>query len=380
MKNTLGLLLLFSLLFSFCTLEKEVPISSKRTSKKLRTIAYVNRLEDNWGKEFEKAKHITHINYAFANIKDGKIVNGSPEDDATIRQLQQLKKVNPELKILISVGGWTWSKNFSDAVLTPASREIFAQSAIDFLKNHQLDGIDLDWEYPGLPGNGNTHRPEDKENFTAILKLIREKLNAYGKGKHSYLLTIATGASKAYLEQTNMAEAQKYLDFINIMTYDFHGAGENKTGHHANLFVSKYDDNAVTLCAATAVQQHLDAGIPANKLVLGVPFYGRWWHSVDSINNGCYQKRVIEGGGAYTYNFIADSLINKNGFQYHWDEKAKAPYLWRPTDGQFVTYENPKSLKIKVDFVKSKKLGGIMFWEFNGDNGELLATISEYLK
>ncbi|MEM1119102.1 MAG: glycoside hydrolase family 18 protein [Bacteroidota bacterium] len=380
MKKTQGLLLLFSLLFSLCAPPKEQSISSKRTSKKFRTIAYVNRLEDNWGSEFEKAKHITHINFAFANIKDGKIVEGSSEDDATIRQLQQLKKVNPDLKILISVGGWTWSENFSDAVLTPQARETFAQSAIDFLKKHQLDGVDLDWEYPGLPGNGNTHRPEDKENFTAILKLIREKLDAYAKGKAHYLLTIATGASKAYLEHTNMAEAQKYLDFINIMTYDFHGAGEDKTGHHANLFVSEHDDNAVALCAATAVQQHLDAGIPADKLVLGVPFYGRWWHSVDSVNNGCYQSREIKGGGTYTYHFITDSLLNKNGFQYHWDESAKAPYLWRPSDGQFVTYEDQKSLKIKVDFVRERSLGGIMFWEFNGDNGELLTTISENLE
>ncbi|MEM6321795.1 MAG: glycoside hydrolase family 18 protein [Bacteroidota bacterium] len=380
MQNNLGLLLLFSLSFSFCTVKKEPTIANEEPAKKYRTIAYVNRIADNWGEDFEKAKQITHINFAFANIKDGRMVEGKPEDGATIQKLQQLKKVNPELKILVSVGGWTWSKNFSDAVLTPESREIFAQSALDFLKKHQLDGIDLDWEYPGLPGNGNPHRPEDKENFTAILQLIREKLDAYGNGQTHYLLTIATGASKAYLEHTNMAEAQKYLDFINIMTYDFHGAGEDKTGHHANLFVSEYDDNSVALCAATAVQQHLAAGIPADKLVLGVPFYGRWWHGVESVNNGCYQSRTIKGGGAYTYQFIADSLLNQNGFQYHWDESAKAPYLWRPSDGQFVTYENPTSLKIKVDFVKAKGLSGVMFWEFNGDNGALLPAISEYLR
>ncbi|MBK5208236.1 MAG: glycoside hydrolase family 18 protein [Flavobacteriaceae bacterium] len=343
-----------------------------------KIIAYVNEWQDNWGENFEKATQITHINYAFANIKNGRVIEGLYSDSETLKKLNALKKVNPHLKILISVGGWSWSGNFSDAVLTKNSRQVFANSAIDFMLKHEIDGVNLDWEYPGLIGAGNVNRPEDKENFTAILKLLRKKLDSLSAQNNKYLLTIATGASQNYLDHTNMKEAQKYVDFINIMTYDFHTGSEAKTGHHANFFSSKYDDNEESISAKIAVQQYIAAGIPANKIVLGVPFYGRWWKRVNTKNNGLFQPSTGVTG-SYNYNSIADSLKTDKGFISYWDSTAAAPYIWRLKDSLFITYENPKSIGYKVNYVKENQLGGIMFWQFNGDNGTLLKTIFDNL-
>lgn len=341
-----------------------------------RVVAYVNSWQNNWGDNYEKAKQITHINYAFANIKDGKVVEGNENDEKVLKKLNNLKEVNRNLKILISVGGWSWSKNFSDAVLTEESREIFANSAIAFIMKHKINGIDLDWEYPGQLGDNNKYRAEDKENFTAVLKLLRDKLDVLSNESNKYLLTIATGADPNYLEHTNMKEAHQYLDFINIMTYDFYTGGSSKTGHHSNLFQSDFNMNS-RVNVDYAVKVHFRAGIPIEKIVLGVPFYGRWWNKTIPKNNGLYQNSKGEKG-SIDYKSIADSIKNKS-FVSYWDDKAKAPYIWREKDSLFLTYENPKSLKIKVDFIKNKKMGGVMFWQFNGDNGELLNTISTNL-
>jgi chitinase len=344
-------------------------------------IAYVPSMQDNWGEGMEAAKKITHINYAFANIKDGKVIEGGQGDSLEMAQLRALKKVNPDLKILISVGGWAWSDHFSDAALTPASREIFAQSAIDFLLKHQLDGIDLDWEYPGQPGEGNVFRPEDKENFTAILKLIREKLDAIAPKGFHYLLTVATAANQRYLDLTEMDKASKYLDYVNIMTYDYHGGWSPLTGHHANLYPSSYNKSEVQRSSSRAVEEHLKAGVPADKLVLGVPFYGRWWSEVEKTNQGLYQDSKGERGSK-GFNGLEKDYINKNGFVRYWDESAKTPYLWQESTGTFVTYEDEESLKIKMEYIAEKGLAGAMFWQFNGDNEQhsLLNTIFNELK
>ncbi len=360
-------------LFFGCSSKSITLISPTEKSNKKKIVAYVLSSEGNWGANFEKVNQITHINFAFANIKDGEVIEGSENDNKTLKKLNELKKINQDLKILISVGGWTWSKNFSDAVLTAETREKFANSAVAFMLRHKIDGIDLDWEYPGLPGDGNVHRPEDKENFTAILKMLREKLDNISTSKNKYLLTIATGASQDYLDHTNMREAHQYLDFVNIMAYDF--SFGNRTSHHAGLKTSNFDKSEKPNNAQTAVEQHINAGIPIGKIVLGVPFYGRWKKGVDPKNNGLYQ--LAKGiSGSYNYNAIVDSLKNDQNFKTYWDNSAKAPYVWRSTDSLFLSYENERSIKYKVDYVKMKQLGGLMFWQFDGDsNGALLNTI-----
>jgi chitinase len=357
--------------------KKESQVNKSNEKNKAKIVAYVHGEVGDWGENNEKANQITHINYAFANIKYGKVVEGNINDGEIIKKLNDLKKVNTDLKILISVGGWSWSKNFSDAVLDENSRQIFANSAIDFMLKHQIDGVDLDWEYPGQIGDNNVFRSEDKENFTKILQLLRKKMDSLPNSNNNYLLTIATGANQSYLDHTNMNQAHEYLDFINIMTYDYYTGGSKIAGHHANLFKSDFD-TVKERNSQMAVQQHVDAGIPMRKIILGVPFYGRYWKGVTPENKGLYQEAFGKTGG-YSYKAIADS-VNTNAFQSYWDESSKSSYIWRKSDSLFLTYENPKSLKIKVDFIKNKGLGGIMFWQFTGDNGELLTTISDNLK
>lgn len=324
------------------------------------------------------AEQLTHINYAFADVVDSKVVTFLKHDDHNLAVLQELKKRNPNLKILVSLGGWTNSKGFTNAALTAESRETMAQSALEFLQKYKLDGIDVDWEYPGQIGDNNPFRPEDKQNFTLMLKALREKLDTYGKetGEH-YLLTIASGANQNYLDHTEMDKAHHYLDFVNIMTYDFAGSWMDTTAHHSNLYASTTGKGSVR-DAAKAVQEHVNAGIPIEKLVLGVPFYGRSWSGAGAADYGLHQG-ASGAKGSYSYHDI-DGLITQQGFVRYWDEAAKAPYLWQASTQTFVTYEDTVSLQHKIDFIHEKGMGGVMFWEYYNDTtGTLLRYLHEKL-
>jgi chitinase len=321
------------------------------------------------------AERLTHINYAFANIQDGVIVEGFQVDRENYRILNSLKQRHPQLKILVSVGGWTWSGNFSDMALTRASRGKFNESVVAFLQTHHLDGIDIDWEYPGLPGYGNKHRPEDKSNFTALLKELRARLKKEERNAgHPFLITIAAGAGQDFLEHTEMKKAQRYLDLVNLMTYDFYEAGSDPTtGHHACLSTNPADPKKIS--AESAVQAMLRAGVPPGKLVLGVPFYGHAWGEVEPANHGLFQPGK-EVRLATSYRELAANYENKSGFTRYWDQAASAPYLWNEARRIFISYEDPESLQLKCRYVLRKKLGGIMFWEYRGDsNQQLLGTI-----
>jgi chitinase len=340
-----------------------------------KVVGYVAGWRNDWTTDNIDASKLTHINYAFADIVDGKISSYLENDAANFSVLNALKEENSDLKILISVGGWSRSKFFSDAALTPESRDIFAQSAIDFLKKYDIDGIDLDWEYPGLSGDGNVYRAVDKQNFTLMLKVLREYLDRQseldGRTSDPYLLTIATGASQSYLDHTEMHTAQQYLDFINIMTYDFHTGGSPIAGHHSNLYPSK-SIHFTGPSADKAVQQHIDAGIPSHKLVLGVPFYGRSWTGVRSTDNGLYQWTSSSERGSAGFDDLRDEYINKNGFTRYWDEEAKAPYLWNPDTETIFVYDDEESIAHKTNYIKARGLGGAMFWEYSSNYGEEL--------
>ena len=327
----------------------------------------------------EDAMKITHINYAFADVVDGRVVEISDKDGERMQELVKLKSHNPDLKILISVGGWSRSKGFSDAVLTEASREIFAQSCIAFMHKHHLDGVDLDWEYPALRGDNNVFRKEDTENFTAALKLIKEKLDIEGKRHEmNYLLTIATGASQNYLDHVQMDMIHQYLDFINIMTYDYKVGSSKIAGPHTNLYPSLSEGVESKRSSANAVEEHVKAGAPIEKLNLGVAFYGRGWTKVERRNNGLYSK--VEGKGfSLSFHAISDSL-SLSDYSRYWDKDAKAPYLWNSKASTFIGYDDEESLREKSKYIKEKGLGGVMFWEYSGDNnGVLLETLHSNL-
>lgn len=357
---------------------------AQQKNDKYKIIGYVAGWRDGWTTQKIDARKLTHINYAFADIVDGKVSSYIDNDEHNFQVLDSLKDENPDLKILISVGGWARSKFFSDAAFTEESREIFAESAVDFMKKYNLDGVDLDWEYPGLSGDGNVYRAVDKQNFTLMLQSLRENLDRQSeiddREGDPYLLTIATGASKSYLDHTQMHKAQQYLDFINVMTYDYHTGGSPIAGHHTNLYPSQ-SVHFTGPSADQSIQWHIDAGIPSEKLVLGVAFYGRYWSDVRPIDHGLYQWTPGGNRGSAGFDELKEEYINKNGFTRYWDEEAKAPYLWNPDTQTFLTYDDEESLHHKISFIKARRLGGAMFWEYSSNmDGELLNTLYNGLK
>ena len=329
-----------------------------------------------------EAGKLTHINFAFAAIVGGEISFRfrNPEHESRIRQaivsLNGLKKVNPNLKIVLSVGGWGNCGGFSDAALTPESRLKLSRSAVKIINDFGFDGIDLDWEYPGQVGGGEVYRPEDRENFTLMLKSLREELDK--SGRH-WLLTIATGADEEYFRWTNLGDAQQYLDFINVMSYDFYSGLSKVSGHHSNLKRTALPGSN-EISTEIAIDRHIRAGVPASKLVVGVPFYGRFWRGVPDAGNGLYQPGSTVGMYK-VYTELTDNYIGKNSFTRYWDKSAEAPYLYSRDSAMVITYDDPESLTLKARYVKERQLGGIMFWEYFGDRtGILLNTIYQNLK
>jgi chitinase len=352
-------------LLTLCLSILTLPVSAQSTNSYV-VIGYVTG--NGWTKEQIDARKLTHINYAFAiPAQNGELAPLSAKDEANLAALTSLRETNKALKILISVGGWGGCKYFSDAALNDASRKKFASSAVAMLKKHKLDGVDIDWEYPDQIGAGNIYRPEDKQNFTRFLKAIRDQLDEQGKqdgrtGANHYLLTAATGGDTAFVNHTELGNAQKYLDYVNIMTYDLYHGNDKQTGHHSPLYQSDPEPHART-GSVSAVDGHIRAGVPANKIVLGLPFYGRGWADAKAENKGLYQP--APGKHSFiSYDELVAKYINKNGFTRYWDDEAKSPYLWNPTSRTFISYADPESLKNRVEYVKSKHLAGVMFWEY----------------
>jgi chitinase len=323
------------------------------------------------------ANKLTHVNYAFAHVNDkGEMYFKKPdESEAHLAKLNALKQKNPKLKVIVSVGGWG-SDGFSDAALTDESRLKFARSGVELVKKHDLDGIDLDWEYPGQAGPGIKFRPEDKQNFTLMLKACREQLDSLSdqkgrRGDERYVLTIASAAGP-YFEHTEMDLLHRHLDWINIMAYDFY-APKKTIGHHSGLYKTP-GAPAGGHFTDMSVQQHLSAGIPPKKLVVGVPFYGRAFLAQDATENPLntpYQKQI----DAYSYADLVRDYIDKDGYQRRWDAAAKAPYLWNVEKKVFITYDDPQSLAEKTAYINKHRLGGAMYWEHAHDPEEVLLGV-----
>jgi len=321
---------------------------------------------------------LTHLNYSFAHIDAGRALLDQPGVAADLAKLRDLKQQNPQLKVLVSVGGWL-ADGFSDAALTDSSRYTFATSAVALLREYTLDGVDLDWEYPGQGVAGIKFRAQDKENFTLLLKTLRETLDAESTargrtGSERYILTIAS-ADREYFDHVEVAKLHVYLDWFNVMAYDFFNSLTPTTGHQAGLYRARF--------AATtdrngdkAVKQYLAAGVPSEKIVLGVPFYGRGFAGVTAKNNGVNQP-YEKYEGDHSYAELSEKLIGAQGFVRYWDERADAPYLWNSASRTLISYDDPQSLAIKACYVREHHLGGMMFWDLSSDrNDELLDVIS----
>lgn len=327
---------------------------------------------------------LTRINYAFANIKDGRIVEGFPTDAANFAVLNALRRQNPSLTILISVGGWLWSGGFSDAVLTEQSRERFIDSAVAFIERYNLDGLDIDWEYPGQVGAGNRFRPEDKQNYTAVLKELRSRFDEEQTKLHRRLyLSVAAGSNSDFLDHTDMRSVARSVDTVNLMAYDYYEPGsEPTTGMNAPLYADPHDPKQVS--ADRSVRAFEQAGVPVSKLVLGVPFYGHEWGQVSGRNHGLFQPGKPVPGAFATYANIVGTMLNATapdkGFVRYWDSNSKVPYLYNVHTRVFVSYDDPQSMALKCRYALQHHLAGVMFWDYEADpSGALLDTVDATL-
>ncbi len=337
------------------------------------------------------ADKLTHAFYGFAKITDngevgifdkyaalekGKDWNNPDKIAGNFGQMAQLKAENPHLRTIISIGGWTLSSKFSDVALTDASRKKFATSAVNFMKEYGFDGIDIDWEYPvggGLAGNVN--RPEDKHNYTLLLEELDKQIQVQeAQDNQDYLLTIASPAGFDKTENYELAEMSKHLDWFNVMTYDYHGAWENTTNHNAALYGNPNDPSALAqqYNVDSTIQTYLNAGVSADKIVMGAPAYGRTWTGVSGTNNGLFQSATGAGPGTWEngvidYKDLHNKLETDKSYVRYWDEQAKVPYVYNADKGFFSTYEDTESLGYKIDYVKNNSLGGMFFWDASSD-------------
>lgn len=319
------------------------------------------------------AKKMTRINYAFFGLQNGVVTSRSANDAVNLATLVALKKSNPDLEVVLSVGGGgEGSAGFSDMAITAEGRRRFVDSAVDVVKQYNLDGIDIDWEYPGYTHFNATVRPEDKQTYTLVLKELRERFDKEGARLGRHLVTSsATGATTIWLEHTDMRKASKYLDSVNMMCYDWYNPVEKNTGHDSPLYTNPADPKAISI--DEAVQMYLGAGVPARKIVIGVPFYGRKWMGVEATNHGLFQAipPAAPPQDEIAFSEIAP-LVNAAGYRRYWDPVSKTPYLYNAETKTFITYNDAEAELARTQYVLDHHLGGIMFWQYGHDPDNVL--------
>jgi chitinase len=348
------------------------------------------------------AEMLTHLIYAFSFISpDGEIMladefadtqypypNDSPDQElmGNFHQLQLLKEAYPHLRTSIAIGGWSGSANFSDVALTPESREKFARSVVEFMLRYGFDGADIDWEYPTGGGlDTNVRREEDPENYVLLLEELRAQFDAQEAidGRH-YTLSIAAAASPSANSGLDWNRIHPLLDWINIMTYDMSGEWSTVTGFNAPLYNSQ-ENPPEGISTDTAVQALLDLGVPPEKLVMGVPFYGRGWAGVLEENNGLHQLYngqplgTYSSPGTFDYRDLASNFLDS--YDRYWHDTAQVPWMHNPETDIMISYDDPESIALKTEYVREHGLGGVMIWEISQDSDDaaLLTTIYQTL-
>lgn len=290
-------------------------------------IAYVT----SWSRVMPDPRLMTHINYAFGHVTDS--FDGVRIDNPErLKKIVGLKRRNRHLKVLLSVGGWG-SGGFSEMVTDSTLRRSFCQECLWTVEEYGLDGIDIDWEYPGSDLAGISAAKTDRSNFTLLMRDLRETLGA------ERLLSMATIAQAQFID---FRDVEPYVDFVNVMSYDMARAPK----HHSPLFASSNAE----FTTSRAVQAHLDAGIPEIKLVMGIPFYGRG---------------TSEYGNYCDYGSIS---VDESKCVECWDEAAQVPYIADMKGSLVLGYENEKSVGIKCDYALEMGLRGVMYWDCAGDD------------
>ncbi|XP_017962072.1 chitinase-3-like protein 1 [Drosophila navojoa] len=320
----------------------------------------------------------THLVYAFLGIQEsGELRVIDPyldlEDNGglgNIKKFNALKLKNPTLKTLVAVGGWNeGSKRFSIVANDPEKRSRFVEQVVQFIQRHGFDGLDLDWEYPGQRHNLNENN--DRENYVALLKELKAGLNPFG-----YILSAAVGSAEFSASISyDIPAISEYLDIINVMAYDLHGPWDESVGINAPLYAGANDttQRAQQLNVDAVITYWIDSGAPLEKLILGVPFYGRTFtlaSAEDHLPGAAHIGRGIAGPysrepGVLGYNELCE-LFQREQWTLGWEAMQQVPFAFR--ERQWVGYENTNSLRLKAQYAMDHKLGGIMIWSLESDD------------
>ena len=291
-----------------------------------------------------------------------------------VEQLYDLKKQYRKLKTILSIGGWSYSQQgkFSFAS-TDEGRSTFASSAVALMADWGMDGIDIDWEYPGDAGEAS--------DYVELLKAIRSALDQYA-AQHSqqyhYLITVAAPAGASHYQQMDLKGMDQYVDAWNLMTYDFAGSWDQTTGHQANIYFDSSNPVSTKFSAAQAVDDYIAAGIAPAKITLGLPLYGRSFTNTDGLGkpySGVGQGSVEQGVWLYRD-------LPRPGATVEVDDVVGAAWSYDSSSRELVTYDTAASAQLKANYIKSKGLGGAFFWEASGDktgSDSLIGSMADYL-
>lgn len=274
------------------------------------------------------------------------------------------------MKVLLSIGGWSYSEKFPPAVDTDEKRQRFASSAVELVRDWGLDGIDIDWEYPTNSAEAN--------NFVQLLKACRTAFDNYAEksapGYH-FLITVAASAGPTHYNTMDLPGMAPLVDMWNLMAYDYAGKWDSTSGHQANLFADTANPASTKFSTDKAIDDYIALGVPANKISLGLPLYGRSFEGTTGLG----KPYSGIGGGPIEDGIWPYKDLPKAGAVEKYDDVAKASYSYDPATKELVSYDTVRSAKAKADYLLKKGLGGAVFWEASGDkkgDGSLVGTLA----
>ncbi|KAI6486200.1 hypothetical protein MCOR14_003368 [Pyricularia oryzae] len=362
---------------------REAPqdITPNRDSGAYRSVAYVT----NWsiyGAKFLPEQiavdSISHVQYAFADIlANGTVVSsdawadtqkqfgngtqGGNSSDAhgLVEQLYKIKQANRNVKMLLSIGGYTWSPKFVPVAADAGKRAAFVSSAVALMGDWGMDGLDVDWEYPDTA--------ETNKNCVLLLQELRRGLDDYSQqhtgGRYKFSLSMPAPAGPTHYAAFDFKAMDASLDFWSIMAFDFAGSWDNTTGHQANVYPGP--DLTTKASIDVAVSDYVKAGVAAGKINLGLPLYGRSFDKTTGLGRAYTASTAgsLEGqAGIWIYKDLP-----RAGATVLYDDVAKASYTMDNSTGQLISYDDLRSVQFKSYYVKQKQIGGVMFWESSQD-------------
>ncbi|WP_231465788.1 MULTISPECIES: glycoside hydrolase family 18 protein [unclassified Pedobacter] len=315
---------------------------------------------------------VSHLIYSFAHLKGDSIHISSAKDSSLIEKMVGLKKRNPDLKVMIALGGWGGCAPCSEVFSRANGRKTFAKTTKTLLDYFKADGIDLDWEYPAVVGHpGHRYEEADKQNFTELVKELRKSL-----GKKAEISFAAGGTKNCIDSCFEWNKVMPLVNRINLMSYDLVSGYATVSGHHTPLYSTPQQQ----LSADFAINAMKAYGVPANKIALGAAFYARIFQNTTDANNGLYQPtKFLRGIASKSFK---TEFTEANGYKYFWDDVAKAPYYYNAQTKRIASFDDEKSIALKTKYVIDQKLNGIMFWELTEDAYEngLLNEIDKAIK